>query len=452
MVQPLQQSLFCRALVSSGLIAPERLEQVVAQGLPAHATVADLDEALLAKLLVDSGDLNAWQVEQLREGRSRFRLGPYLIHDAIGRGGMGDVFQAEHELLGRIEAIKVLPKRKTTPDAVARFAREVRAQAQLDHPNLVRVTFAGADGGAHYFVSEYVPGLDLRRLVRRFGPLPIEAAAHIGVEAAKGLEYAHRKGLVHRDVKPGNVLVTPQGAVKLTDLGLAWRLDDATPPDQGAGTGRRVVGTSDYLAPESIRTPNRVLPVSDVYALGCTVYYAITGKVPYPGGDHAEKARRHLNEAPLSPGAFRSDLPEAFVAALWNMMDKDENRRTPTAVAAAEALLPFVTPGSKASVARVVDVALRRRTAAPDEREDSAWDETAGDSSAVEQHGSNARPDVASQGTDPVCAADQETVPDAKPSETHEAPLDRGVRWTVTAAVAAAGLVGIAALATAWLR
>ena len=165
--------------------------------------------------------MNRWQVEQLKAGKTKFTLGPYRIFDSIGKGGMGDVFKGEHTMLGRIEAVKVLPKHKTTPDSIVRFHREIRAQAQLDHPNLVRLTFAGQDGAAWFFVTEYVPGIDLRKLVRRRGKLSMTEAATIISQTAEGLAYAHERDLVHRDIKPGNILVTPDGRTKVIDLGLA---------------------------------------------------------------------------------------------------------------------------------------------------------------------------------------------------------------------------------------
>ena len=134
-------------------------------------TVAEVLDEELGRRLVELGYLNRWQVEQLKEGRTKFTLGPYRIVNAIGQGGMGHVFKAEHKLLGRIEAIKVLPKSRSTPEAIAAFQREIRAQAQLDHPNLVRVTYADHEGDTYFFVTEYVPGTDLRKLVRRNGPL-----------------------------------------------------------------------------------------------------------------------------------------------------------------------------------------------------------------------------------------------------------------------------------------
>jgi len=167
---------------------------------------------------------------------------------------MGHVFKAEHKLLGRIEAIKVLPKAKSTPEAVAAFQREIRAQAQLDHPNLVRVSYADYEGDTYFFVTEYVPGTDLRKLVRRNGPLPFPIAATIISAGAEGLHYAHRRGLVHRDVKPGNLLVTPDGRTKMTDLGLAWFLmEELESGTQAVGKAGALVGTADYLAPETIR-------------------------------------------------------------------------------------------------------------------------------------------------------------------------------------------------------
>jgi serine/threonine protein kinase len=235
----------------------------------------------------------------------------------------------------------VLPKSKSTPEAVAAFQREIRAQAQLDHPNLVRVSYADFEGDTYFFVTEYVPGTDLRKLVRRNGPLPYSVASTIISQAAEGLHYAHRRGLVHRDVKPGNLLVTPDGRTKITDLGLAWFLMEEL--EGGGRTGKvgSLVGTADYLAPETIRQPEKIVPVSDVYSLGCTLYYAVTGKVPFPGGTTAEKIRRHLDETPLNPLHFNPDLPRGFCDAIAAMMDKNPDTRTPTAAAVVELLRPW---------------------------------------------------------------------------------------------------------------
>lgn len=339
-------SPFEQTLLASGLVGVASLAEARRQVGP------KADDQTLAAHLVELGSLNEWQVEQLREGRTKFTLGQYAILDAIAKGGMGHVFKAEHQLLGRVEAIKTLPRDKSTPDAIASFRQEIRAQAQLNHPNLVRVSYADRDGDTYYLVTEFVPGVDLRRLVRRGGPLQPSAAAWVVRQAARGLEYAHRRGIIHRDVKPGNLLVTPDGDVKVADLGLAWYLNNEVPTEPGGR--KKVVGTCDYVAPESISYPTRIIPLSDIYALGCTLYYAVTGKVPYPGGNAVEKMRRCLREPPLPPQSIRHDLPENVVRAITQMMDKDLSQRTPTAEAVIELMAPLVNDQSQADVAKYV--------------------------------------------------------------------------------------------------
>lgn len=345
----MSDSVFKNAALASGLISQHQLEDALhgLVGVSPHGpqTVAEVLDEELGQRLVELGYLNRWQVEQLKEGRTKFTLGPYRIVNAIGQGGMGHVFKAEHKMLGRTEAVKVLPKTRSTPEAIAAFQREIRAQALLDHPNLVRATYADHEGDTYYFVTEYVPGTDLRKLVRRNGPITAPIAATIISQAADGLHYAHRKGLVHRDVKPGNLLVTPDGHTKVTDLGLAWGVIDelaGAVPEKS----RSLVGTADYMAPETITDPDKVRPVSDVYSLGCTLYYAVTGKVPFPGGSTSEKMSRHLNETPLNPLHFNPDLPEEFCDVIAAMMDKNPDRRTPTAAAVVELLAPWCDPSA----------------------------------------------------------------------------------------------------------
>ena len=155
------------------------------------------DEALAAKL-VELDVLTSYQADQLKEGRTKLNLGPYIITDWIGQGGMGQVFKAVHEMMGRESAVKVLPLNKSTPQAIVNFTREIRTQAQLDHPNLVRAYDAGHDGNVYYLVTEFVPGMDLRRLIRtqtQGQPLSVQQAANMIMQAAKGLDYAHKRGL-----------------------------------------------------------------------------------------------------------------------------------------------------------------------------------------------------------------------------------------------------------------
>jgi serine/threonine protein kinase len=334
-------SILERAGLASGLLSQEQIDRAWAalaeDSLAAEQSLEDATDEGLSEHLIRLGYLNRWQAEQLRHGRTKFTLGPYRILDAIGHGGMGYVFKGEHVLLGRIEAIKVLPKTHMHPASIAAFCREIRAQAQLDHPNLVRLAFADKDGETYFLVTEFVQGSDLRRLVRHHGALTSVQAATIVSQAAEALAYAHDRGLVHRDVKPGNLLVTPEGHTKLTDMGLASFSWDATTNTTGAATPH-IVGTPDFLAPEAIVQPSNPRPVSDIYALGCTLYYAVTGKVPFPGGTTSEKLRRHLEEAPLTPTRLNGQLEGDFVDLLADMMHKRPDQRIGRAAEVVERL------------------------------------------------------------------------------------------------------------------
>jgi serine/threonine protein kinase len=342
-----ERSILEQAGLASGLLTEEQIDHAW-HALVESLSEADLsleeitDEQLGAQLVV-LGYLNRWQAEQLRHGRTKFTLGSYRILDAIGHGGMGWVFKGEHVLLGRIEAIKVLPKNQTNPTSIASFNREIRAQARLDHPNLVRLSYADTDGDTYFLVTEFVPGTDLRRLVRVHGPLSQEKAAVILTEAARALDYAHGEGLIHRDVKPGNLLITHEGRTKLTDLGLAIFSEEA---ETRESKPKHIVGTADFLAPETVVNPGEVLPISDIYSLGCTLYYAVTGKVPYPSGDTADKLRRHLDEAPLPPQRLNPDIDDEFAQVIAAMMEKRPADRIANAAEVVARLKPWVDRAS----------------------------------------------------------------------------------------------------------
>jgi serine/threonine protein kinase len=349
-------SILEQAALASGLLTGEHLDrarQALAasppQGPPPKRSALDSQErnrdALLGQQLVEMGYLNRWQVGQLLQGYTKFTLGSYQILDAIGKGGMGYVFLGKHTLLDRVEAIKVLPKDKTNPASIASFCHEIRALARLDHPNLVRLTYADKDGGTYFLVTEYVPGTNLRRLVHNHGPLSSQSAAMIFSQAAEGLLHAHQHGLVHRDVKPGNLMVTPEGLTKLTDLGLAAFSSEEPSPDSSDNCLPKkhhpIVGTPDYLAPEVITSPEDVRPVSDIYSLGCTLYYAVTGKVPFPGGDTSTKLRCHLEEMPLAPQRLNAELDDTLVEVIADMMRKSPDQRLSDASQVIERLRPL---------------------------------------------------------------------------------------------------------------
>ena len=303
-----------------------------------QSTATAYTDKELAAMLVKLDHLTRYQSDQLLSGRTKLNLGPYIITDWMGQGGMGQVFKAVHEMLGRESAVKVLPLHKTTPEAIVNFRREIRAQAKLDHPFLVRAFDAGEDGNVHYLVVEYVPGTDLRRLVRTKGRLTVQQAASVIKQAAEGLAHAHERDLIHRDIKPGNILVTPEGTAKVSDLGLAFYLNDPEDPRFG-----KIVGTADYLSPEQIKTPLEVTEVSDIYSLGCTLYYAVTGKVPFPGGTPKSKARRHLQETPWHPRRFNEEVSDEFVDLIGDMMEKNPAERIQSALEVAERLAPWAS-------------------------------------------------------------------------------------------------------------
>jgi serine/threonine protein kinase len=323
---------FLQSALAAGLLVRHDLDEALAalrwsdKNPPTPASPPTAQQ--VADKLVELGRLNAWQARQLLDGRTKFNLGPFWMIDWIGQGGMGQVFKAEDRQLGGLVAVKVLPRSKSTPEAIAYFEREIRALAQLDHPNLVRAIDHGHEGNVYYLVTDYVPGTDLRKLVRRQGPLGMSAAAQIISEVAQGLEHAHQQGLIHRDVKPGNVLVAPDGHAKLSDLGLAGSVyeDPSTDPRFG-----KIVGTADYLSPDHIKRPTDPRPAWDIYSLGCTFYYAVTGKVPFPGGTVADKARAHCELAPLDPRRLNPALDAEFVDVIADMMAKDPAERIQSA-------------------------------------------------------------------------------------------------------------------------
>jgi hypothetical protein len=199
---------FRESALASGLVSEEQIRSAlgdILQSNKARVLSSDISDKELAAKLIEQTVITPYQADQMLSGKSRLSLGPYIITDWIGQGGMGQVFKAVHQMLGRECAVKVLPINKTTPEAIEHFRREIRTQARLDHPNLVRAYDAGVDGNVHYLVVEYVPGLDLRRLVRSKGKLSVHQAASIIKQAAEGLAHAHTRGLIHRDIKPGNI-------------------------------------------------------------------------------------------------------------------------------------------------------------------------------------------------------------------------------------------------------
>lgn len=318
------ESLFQRSALASGLIGQQELAHAKDLLRNSSDTQAPLSDKSLAEKLIELGHLTAWQAARLREGRTTFTLGPYCIVGKIGEGALGSLYKAEHSVMGRMVAIKVLPPKLSTPPAIASFTELVRLHASLEHKHLVRAYDAGHDRNAHFLVTEYVPGVDLRRLVRKQGKLTMQAAADIICQAAEGLAYVHERGLVHRDLKPTNLLVSDEGHAKISDLGLAgW----ANVAELAETADAPLTGSPDYFAPELFLDPDAVQPASDVYSLGCTLYYAVTGKAPFPGGTAAEKIQAHREKLPLHPRRLNPELCDEFVEVIADMMEKDPQLR-----------------------------------------------------------------------------------------------------------------------------
>lgn len=431
-------TVFRRSALASGLLTVEQIlqaEAVLRAAAGPIGTWTVVDDSQLAAKLVEQGHLNRWQAEQLKVGRAKFNLGPYQVIDSIGQGGMGQVFKAEHRLMGRIVAVKVLPRHRSTPEAIASFTREIRAQAQFDHQNLVRAYDAGHDGNVYFLVTEFVPGADLRKLVRARGKLSMQDAATIISQAACGLGHAHARGMVHRDMKPGNLLVTPEGLTKVSDLGLAGFLGVEDPDDPRAG---RIVGTADYLSPEHILSPSKLSAASDIYSLGCTLYYAVTGKVPYPGGTHRDKARRHCEDIPLNPRRFNLELTDDFVDAIAAMMEKNPERRLQSCEEVVQRLAPWARDAVKYDIAQSPNAG---RTKAPSlsDTQPGLFDDF--------QLNQDESPSQISQPTDPVASAAQETLPDFSRTPGF-IPDEVATNWAVVAAVVLPLLLAAGALIT----
>ena len=363
---PRREARFRDTALASGLVTAAEIaecESGAAQTLdPAARNDTSRWDAALADCLVKQQTLTKFQAKELLAGKQKFSLGQYQILDEIGRGGMGQVFRARHVLMGRTVAIKVLPLKKSTQETEAAFQREIRILARLDHVHLVRALDAGHDGNVYYLVTELVPGLDLRRQVLKHGRLDEETAASVISQAAVGLAYAHGQGLFHRDVKPANLLVTPDGHVKVLDLGLAG----STIEGEIQQLEGRIVGTMDYMAPEQIRSPKDVGPTADVYGLGCTLYFMLTGEPPFPGGTRQEKSQRQLSEQPRPIRQIAPNVSQAFSLVVEAMMEKDPQKRLPSAEAVVERLRPW-TPASPVPMPRSIP-AQSASTPAPQAR------------------------------------------------------------------------------------
>jgi serine/threonine-protein kinase len=370
---------FVEAVCASMLLDDARRQELLNDLQQRHREPRDL-----ARVLLQRNWLTPYQVNQLFQGHGAdLTLGQYVLLERLGEGGMGQVFKARHRSLGRVVALKVIRRNLLeNPKAIARFQREVQAAAQLTHPHIVHAFDADQAGGLYFFAMEYVQGIDLARLIKEKGPLAVPQACDYIRQAALGLQHAFERGLVHRDIKPANLLVaglqgreTPGdsiaalprpypdalrwGIVKILDMGLA-RLDERA--DRADSTLLTqigsVMGTPDFIAPEQARNSHRIDIRADLYSLGCTLYFLLSGQPPFPHGTLAEKLLHHQLDEPEPVELVRrtslfhqvpavrpsmntteaSHVPEAVQDLLRRLMAKRPDNRFQTPAELAEAL------------------------------------------------------------------------------------------------------------------
>lgn len=325
---PVTVEEFSHSLTASGLMSRDELNSFCET---IHDRDSLTDANSLADLLVKANKLTPYQADNIRLGHSRgLVLGNYIILEKLGEGGMGMVFKARHRLMKRIVALKVLPPSMTqSADAVARFHREVEAAATLQHPNIAGAFDADQADGIHFMVMEYVEGPNLSSLVKDVGPLTPPVAMNIISQAARGLLHAHEHRVVHRDIKPGNLLVSNNGVVKVLDMGLAQLQSAEENNGQRAELTQsgRIMGTVDYMAPEQALDAKTVDQRADVYSLGCTLYYLLTGKPLSPDGTLTQKLLWHQTEPVPSLRSVSPEVPEALDTLFQHMVAKKVDDR-----------------------------------------------------------------------------------------------------------------------------
>jgi serine/threonine protein kinase len=291
----------------------------------------------VADLLIEEGLLTNYQSTLLLKGRTDgFKIGPYRILERLGAGATSNVYLCRHQAAAGRIAVKVMAVTQAkNATALKRFYREARAASALDHPNIVRVRDIDWDGETEYMVMEYVDGSSLQEIVEKSGPMDISRAAHYVKQAAAGLQYAHERNLVHRDIKPGNLLVNRKGTLKVLDMGLARFTEE----EGGQLTkGGEILGAPEYLAPEQALDARTVDIRADIYSLGCTMYFLLTGTPPY--GEEKTLAKKLLAKEQRPPKPIRekrAEVPAELIAVVDKMMAKDPAGRyaTPKDVAAA---------------------------------------------------------------------------------------------------------------------
>jgi eukaryotic-like serine/threonine-protein kinase len=321
---------FLRNILRSGVMQRAELQEALRSVSPERRG----DPEAIADHLVETGKLSRFQAEKLLQGMAvGLVLGPFHVLAPIGKGGMGTVYLARDSRCDTLVALKVLPPKRAREEArlLARFRREMEMCRRVAHPHLAWTYDVGVSQGCYYIALEYIPGKTLFRLINEEGPLATPRAARLFAEVASALDHAHNQGLIHRDLKPSNVIITPHDHAKVLDLGLAL-VEGEAPTDREVKGGRGyVVGTMDYIAPEQCEDPGKVDARSDIYSLGCTLYFCLAGRPPFAGGTAQEKIQRHRHDEPPAIPQFNPAVPPGFIGLVRKMMAKNPEQRIATA-------------------------------------------------------------------------------------------------------------------------
>ncbi|HEX3149142.1 MAG TPA: serine/threonine-protein kinase [Gemmataceae bacterium] len=346
------------ALRTRPILRPEQTQELLTKYAPATA-----DTQELARTLIRLRWITLYQAKKLVSGKAdELVVGQYVIQDKLGEGGMGRVYKAVQLSLNRVVALKVvrtsLLKNET---AMKRFKREVRSAAQLTHPNIVRVFDADQINDRHFLAMEFIDGVDLGKLVKDRGRLPVPMACSYTRQAALGLQHAHDQNMVHRDIKPSNLLVAVnekgqyqvRNVVKILDMGLARiQVDDGNTEQISSELTRTgtVVGTPDFMSPEQAKNSSAVDHRSDIYSLGCTFYFLLTGEAPFPKGNPLEKLLQHQMDAPRPIQFLRPDVPNELATIIHCLLAKKPDDRFQSGAALAHALEPWCAAAANSAI------------------------------------------------------------------------------------------------------
>ena len=332
-------NIFYENLRKSGLVADSKIHAAVEAVKVEHDGV-EFPAKQLMDWCITNGLVTAWQGKKLATGNHKgFHLGQYVLEDIIGAGGMSAVFRARHQLTNQHRAIKILPKSRLTEKSyLTRFYREGRAVAALKHVNIIRIYDIAEENQTHYMVIEFVPGTDLHQFISKNGLPKFDLARECIKQAAAGLGHAHENNIIHRDVKPANLLLADDGTVKVLDLGLALLKKNRLENELSKAHNERMMGTADYLAPEQAVDSHEIDRRADIYSLGCSLYFLLTGQPPFPEGTLAQRIAGHQFREPTAISKLRPDCPRELESICQKMMSKEPDDRFQTCDQVIEAI------------------------------------------------------------------------------------------------------------------